>query len=250
MPRGCGTNARCSARGRFPVVPWEYLPAPPNHIDIDIDVEAGVVRQLETEYGTTVHIPDDTPYCITIQNGRKRYPDAHPDDPKSATQRIAVEIYIDGRKVSPTPILIGKKRSIKGFAHERTTTEDVREEKHDYTIEKIMEPFVAHATITASSRSRPVNPEIGDIKFDFFATKQRRMQPGRRSRNHGNPLEPQQPQPSREGVMQTSSDDRFTEKGKHHGGGSAPVIDRQERLGSCKITICNESKLLTLGEYM
>lgn len=197
----------------------------------------GVVRETFTEYGRTVHFAHGTPYSIRVTNETKKH--------------ASLKLTIDGRQTKLTTILLycarGRRgrntRVIKGFDLTRESTELPNDE---FEITSTYEPFVARLT-QALPGSAATDNQIGTIRFEFFATRYAKRQPGKiRQLMAKHP--PQAQQNARRGVMATTGSGYGATnwQGKHYKGeersGRRPVADLGQLLDpaipSYEITIC------------
>jgi len=232
----------------------------PVGIDISVVEAAGnrscvSVKETQTMFGRSVNLTDGARYMIIVENNTD----------VSKRNCVAVVVTVDGRKVSPTPILVGcrgrskkkgvprqkkvvQSRRIRGFTESRQTVESVDDEGNTvYTIAKETGLFAAAAC--ASNRSTHLDSNIGTIHVDFFGVRYDALRPGRRTRNHtghqGNFVPQGQ---SRDGVLGTRSIETIKETGEHRDARIKPMCDFKCYLGSTKLTIC-EGRRSVLADF-
>lgn len=206
----------------------------PTGITVSVCGSEGSVRQTQTGFGRSVHLADRAAYKIAVTNDRK--------DESGKRERVAIQLTVDGRKVSPTPILVGKERTVDGFTQSRNVRE--LEAKGAYLITKEVGRFVAVKGDT--EQPGPHNGAIGTITCEFFATKTVRLRPGNHTRRH--PGQPVVQGQARDGVMRTESGPTYHESGMHVRHDTKPLADKARRLGCCKLTIC-EQQVPSLGDW-
>ena len=196
---------------------------------------AGAAAETATGYGRSVHFRHGTEYTIQIVNRRKK--------------KVCVDIWIDGRQVNLSPILLraarewgsGKPRIIQGLALERNTADNLAFGTYDITT--TIEPFIA---ARASGTGR-LDGCIGTIRFKFCHVKYIPRHDGqqRRQAAHlGGGTVPVGQGCARPGVLQTSGSGNVqTTCGTHRHdseGNRKPVGDRSRPLEVpvSEITIC------------
>lgn len=208
----------------------------PEGIEVDIMSSAGVAQESFTEYGRSVRFTEGTCYWIRITN--------------HANKHVALNLYIDGRKVKLTPILlyrVGRRRgrprakNIYGFEMSR---DSVELDNDEFETTSTYEEFVTRRPASASTTSH--DHRIGTIKFEFFATKYITRQPGSAQQLRAT-LAPLVQHNARRGVLATGTvaNRRLLETcGKHYSGeekrGRRPLADTSRPLdpASFEITIC------------
>ena len=210
----------------------------PEGIEVDIRHKDGVARQSFTEYGRSVHFAHGTKYWISITNKRKEH--------------AAFDLYIDGRKANLTTTLLyrgrhqgpdgdikSRPRIIKGFELTRDSVELAGDK---FATVGTIELFIANRP--GSDASAATDNRIGTIKFDFFATRYARRQPGRTQQlaAPNNTPNPSMQHNARTGVLSTGSGSVEPKRGEHRQGeksGHRPVADHAKPLDppSHEITI-------------
>ena len=221
----------------------------PDGIDVNITCKGMQCRQTQTEFGRSVHLDRDTSYCIDIKTdpgifgtGKTRI-------------RVAVDILVDGQKVSPAPIQIGRSRSIEGYTLSRITKEIVEGDNrgNSYLIQNKMKEFRTSSSRETSRRGNTINNKLGTIECRFYKVKLVPLtrNPGTRRRNHC--IQSQVSDSSyqaRNGLMETGHGKQFERRGAHHSNGhKKPIADKSKPLGSCRLFIC-EQRVRTLGDYL
>lgn len=205
----------------------------PEGIEVDIMSSAGVAQESFTEYGRSVRFTEGTCYWIRITN--------------HANKHVALNLYIDGRKVKLTPILlyrVGRRRgrprakNIYGFEMSR---DSVELDNDEFETTSTYEEFVTRRPASASTTSH--DHRIGTIKFEFFATKYITRQPGSAQQLRAT-LAPLVQRNARRGVLATGTGSVQETCGKHYSGeekrGRRPLADTSRPLdpASFEITIC------------
>ena len=205
----------------------------PEGIEVEIVSSAGVAQESFTEYGRSVRFTEGTCYWIRITNHTNKH--------------VALNLYIDGRKVKLTPILlyrVGRRRgrprakNIKGFELSR---DSVELENDEFETTSTFEEFVTQRPASASTTSP--DRRIGTIKFEFFETKYITRQPGSAQQLRAT-LAPLVQHNARRGVLATGTGSVQETCGKHYSGeeksGRRPLADTSRPLdpASFEITIC------------
>lgn len=200
----------------------------PVGINVDIvDSEESSFPQTQTEFGWSVHLDNGTCYAIRISTDSTIFGSG------KARERVAVIIKVDGKLVSPTPILFGASRLIEGFTLSRTTEQTVRggedNDCYHYIIKKQIAAFRALSQ-NSSSRRGEITNTTGTIECQFYRIKLASMQPGTRRRNHGGQSSrlhlQQSGNQARRGLMTTRHGNKFEQNGEHTGSGHRkPVAD-------------------------
>ena len=206
----------------------------PEYIDVEVHGLAGTVNETETEYGRSVRLADKAEYKIIITNRQ------------GSRNPVAVNITIDGRKVNPTAILVGAKRTIEGFHRSRNTVETVFDDgRYTHHTTTVIEPFCA---VSQEVTLGLVDTAIGMIECNFFGVKKIRVKPGSKRRNHDGQADQNHSQ-GRDGVMATRSNSTFTQQASHVDRWKKPLADLSRPKGRCLLTIC-ELRVPSIGEYM
>ncbi|CAB9497197.1 expressed unknown protein [Seminavis robusta] len=223
----------------------------PEGISVDVIGNNGAtIQQTQTNFGRSIHSEHDSNYSIVIDNERRQK--SHKG--KEERERIAVIVKVDGRKVSPSPILIGKQREIHGFTLTRTTVERHArgEDKNDYEIRKKTALF---RTVSSgdewSKRRGKIDSKSGTIELEFFRLKMSTIQPGVRTRKQRAVQQSSSPGRAREGLVSTRFGETVTETdGFHRGkGNKKPVADHSKSLGKIKLFLCDR-RVATFGDHL
>lgn len=211
----------------------------PEDIEVEIQTNASSVLQKQTQFGRSVHLDAGSEYVIKVNNN-------------TSSKRLAVVIRVDGRDVSPAPILIGKSRVIDGFTLSRAVTEQHESGKgNTYLINKKVARFRV-ASKHASQRRGNTNDKIGTIECEFYRVKMQTIQPGNRTRKLRKAGQRASLGLAPSGLMATNQGETYTQAGTHGGSGNKkPVADYSRPLGAYKLFICHRTvPSFAIGDFL